>query len=82
MNISISVADNYGVYSYGVYLFLMTIWWGQSWGSATACPYSLLEEYVETGTPILEVILKIVGQVIGGIASFRFVINLFFIVAL
>ncbi|XP_042205883.1 uncharacterized protein LOC121855106 isoform X2 [Homarus americanus] len=65
------VADNYGVYTYAVYLFLMTIWWGQSWGTATACPYSLLEEYVEVGAHPLEVVLKIICQVIGGLASFR-----------
>ncbi|KAG7172158.1 Aquaporin-11-like 2 [Homarus americanus] len=67
------VADNYGVYTYAVYLFLMTIWWGQSWGTATACPYSLLEEYVEVGAHPLEVVLKIICQVIGGLASFRWV---------
>lgn len=66
-----TVADNYGVYCYGVYLFLMTIWWGQSWGTATACPYSLLEEYVEEGTNPVHVVLKIFAQVLGGLASFR-----------
>ncbi|KAK3884158.1 hypothetical protein Pcinc_011559 [Petrolisthes cinctipes] len=69
----IIVADNYGVYCYGVYLFLMTIWWGQSWGTATACPYSLIEEYVEEGTNPVHVVLKIFSQVVGGLASFRWV---------
>lgn len=69
----IIIADNYGVWAYGVFLFLMTIWWGQSWGSATACPYSLLEDYVEQGSNPVHVVLKIVAQVIGGIASFRWV---------
>lgn len=69
----IIVADNYGVYAYGVYLFLMTIWWGQSWGTATACPYSLLEEYVESGADAVTVVLKIIFQVIGGLGSFRWV---------
>ncbi|KAK8744135.1 hypothetical protein OTU49_001017 [Cherax quadricarinatus] len=69
----IIIADNYGVYAYAVYLFLMTIWWGQSWGTATACPYSLLEEYVEVGANPLHVVLKIIAQVIGGLASFRWV---------
>ena len=66
-----TVADNYGVLAYGVFLFLMTIWWGQSWGSATACPYSLLEDYVEQGSNPIHVVLKIMSQVIGGIVSFR-----------
>ncbi|XP_018026270.1 aquaporin-11 [Hyalella azteca] len=69
----IIIADNYGVGAYALYLFLMTVWWGQSWGAATACPYSLLEEYVETGSDPKEVVTKIVAQVIGGIASFRWV---------
>ncbi|XP_063864911.1 aquaporin-11-like isoform X2 [Scylla paramamosain] len=69
----IIIADNYGVWAYGVYLFLMTIWWGQSWGSATACPYSLLEEYVEQGSNPVHVVLKIISQVIGGLVSFRWV---------
>ena len=67
----LSVADNYGVGAYAVYLFLMTIWWGMSWGPATACPYSLLEEYVEQGADPKEVVVKIAAQVVGGIASFR-----------
>ncbi|XP_071515261.1 aquaporin-11 isoform X2 [Panulirus ornatus] len=67
------IADNYGVMAYAVYLFLLTIWWGQSWGTATACPYSLLEEYVETGANPVFVVLKIISQVIGGLASFRWV---------
>ncbi|XP_047478104.1 aquaporin-11-like isoform X1 [Penaeus chinensis] len=69
----IIIADNYGVYAYAVYLWLMTIWWGQSWGTATACPYSLLEEYVEVGSDAVSVVLKIIAQVIGGLMSFRWV---------
>lgn len=69
----IIIADNYGVSAYAVYLFLMTIWWGMSWGSATACPYNLLEDYVEQGADVKEVVCKIAAQVVGGIASFRWV---------
>ncbi|KAF2368393.1 Aquaporin-like [Trinorchestia longiramus] len=67
------IADNYGVGAYAVYLFFMTIWWGQSWGPATACPYSLLEDYVESGSDPKEVATKVAAQVVGGIASFRWV---------
>lgn len=70
-NSDILVADNYGVYAYGLYLFLMTIWWSQSWGSATACPYNLLEDYVEQGTRLSTVGLKMAAQTMGGLASFR-----------
>jgi len=51
----------------------MTIWWGHSWGSATACTYSLLEEYVETGTNTRTMIMKMVAQFVGGLISFRWV---------
>lgn len=67
------LANNYTKYGYGVYLFLMTIWWGQSWAPATACTYSLLEEYVETGTNTRTMILKMIAQFFGGIVSFRWV---------
>ncbi|KAB7495657.1 Aquaporin-12A [Armadillidium nasatum] len=69
----IIIADNYGVLAYALYLFLMTIWWSKSWGTATACPYNLLEEYVEQGTDFKTVGLKIGAQTFGGIASFRWV---------
>ena len=28
----VSVADNYGLAAYGLYLFLATIWWSMHWG--------------------------------------------------
>ena len=41
------VADNYGLLAYGVYLFLLTIWWSLHWGDATACPYNHFEELLQ-----------------------------------
>merc|ERR1712128_308057 len=43
----IIVADNYGLAAYGLGLFLLTIWWAQHWGDATACPYNHFEECVQ-----------------------------------
>ena len=37
------VADNYGVTAYAVCLFLLTIWFSEHWGEATACPYNHFE---------------------------------------
>ncbi|CAL4064820.1 unnamed protein product [Meganyctiphanes norvegica] len=67
------ITNNYTKYGYGVFLFLMQIWWGKSWAPATACTYSLLEEYVEVGTNTQTMILKMVAQILGGIVSFRWV---------
>merc|ERR1719158_1799909 len=43
----IIIADNYGLAAYGLYLFLLTIWWSMKWGDATACPYNHFEECVQ-----------------------------------
>ncbi|KAG0716407.1 Aquaporin-11 [Chionoecetes opilio] len=75
----IIIADNYGVGAYAIFLFLMTIWWSNSWGSATACTYTLLEEYVETGSNPVHVLLKIIAQVIGAIVSFSWMKRLWMI---
>lgn len=41
------VADNFGVATYAVFLFTLTIWWGRQWGNATACPYTYMEQIVQ-----------------------------------
>lgn len=43
----ISVADNFGVATYAVFLFALTIWWSLNWGEATACPYTHIEDVIE-----------------------------------
>ncbi|XP_071514871.1 aquaporin-11-like [Panulirus ornatus] len=63
------VAQSYGLAVYSVSLFLIIIWRSQTWGSATACPYTLLEQYLEDGANLLHVLLKIIAQLIGGLAS-------------
>ncbi|KAK9505313.1 hypothetical protein O3M35_009397 [Rhynocoris fuscipes] len=72
----IIVADNYGVSTYALYLFLLTIWWSKNWGDATACPYTHIEEYVEGKTWISHVFAKILCQLIGGLLTYRYVLFL------
>ncbi|GAB0092984.1 Aquaporin [Sergentomyia squamirostris] len=69
----IIVADNFGVATYAIFLFLLTIWWGQVWGDATACPYTHMEDMVEGKTPPRTVALKTWAQLMGGCCVFRFV---------
>merc|ERR1711979_99188 len=64
----IIIADNYGLAAYGLYLFLATWWWALHWGDATACAYNHFESYIEGNMTKQEVIVRVVGQVIGGVA--------------
>lgn len=67
------MADNYGVWIYALYLFLLTIWWSFRWENATACPYNPLEEVFEGNYNLLYALLLILSQVLGGLAIFRYV---------
>merc|ERR1712106_678216 len=69
----IIVADNYGLAAYGLGLFLLTIWWAQHWGDATACPYNHFEECVQGNMSRQETIVRTVAQTIGGVAVFKLV---------
>uniref|UniRef100_A0A182J8E1 Aquaporin n=1 Tax=Anopheles atroparvus TaxID=41427 RepID=A0A182J8E1_ANOAO len=69
----IIVADNFGVATYAVFLFTLTIWWGRNWGSATACPYTYMEQIVEGEVSFKEAALKIWAQLMGGCCIFRYV---------
>lgn len=68
-----SVADNYGVSTYAIYLFLLTVWWSKVWENATACPYNPLEEVLEGSKAIYQALMLIVSQVLGGIVIFRYI---------
>lgn len=68
-----SVADNFGVAAYAIYLFFLTIWWGQVWGNATACPYTHMEDMAEGKVAPRVVALKSWAQLMGGCCVFRFV---------
>ena len=67
----ISVADNYGKLGYAVFLFSLTIWWGMVWGDATACPYFHFESLYEGTMKPLEVAVRTIAEVFGGIAVFK-----------
>jgi len=75
----IIIADNYGWQVYAVYLFLLTIWFGQAWDrgvegeDAAACPYLHFERAVERTMSPLEVAIRTVGATIGGIVVFKYI---------
>ncbi|XP_063227405.1 aquaporin-11-like [Bacillus rossius redtenbacheri] len=69
----IIVADNYGVSTYAVLLFLLTIWWSAQWGDASACPYTHLEDVVEGRQDLRRAVLKIWAELTGGVLVFRYV---------
>lgn len=67
------VADNFGVAAYAVFLFILTVWWGQVWGDASACPYTHMEDLLEGKTTLREVALKSWAALMGGCCVYRFV---------
>nr|BAQ25600.1 Lhip1 aquaporin [Belgica antarctica] len=69
----IIVADNFGVATYAIFLFLLTVWWSQVWGDSTACPYTHMEDMLEGRTTPRDVALKIWAQLMGGCCVWRIV---------
>eukprot|EP00093_Oithona_nana_P006732 06732.XXX_105051_103143_1 [CDS] Oithona nana genome sequencing. len=69
----IIIADNYGVLAYSVFLFALTIWWGQVWGDATACPYFHFESLYEGSMQALEVAVRTIAATFGGVAVFKYI---------
>ena len=69
--LTVAVADHYGVSVYVVCLFLLTIWWSQHWEDATACPYIHFESCLNGSMTVLEVVVRTVAEVVGGVAVFR-----------
>ncbi|PNF16062.1 hypothetical protein B7P43_G04583 [Cryptotermes secundus] len=69
----IIVADNFGVSAYGIFLFLLTIWWAFNWGDATACPYTHIEDVVLGNTDIRTAVLISAFELAGGMISFKYV---------
>lgn len=67
------MADNFGVATYAIFLFLLTVWWSQVWGDSTACPYNHMEDMVEGRTTPRDVALKTWAQLMGGCCVWRFV---------
>ncbi|XP_068913262.1 aquaporin-11 isoform X1 [Tenebrio molitor] len=69
----IVVADNWGIWAYALYLFLLTIWWSKNWDTATACPYSPVEEILEGAQDVSNAALLIFSQILGALVTFRYV---------
>lgn len=72
-NSILSVSDNFGVATYAVYLFVLTIWWSKVWGDSTACPYNHMEDMIEGKTSPRDVALKTWAQLMGGCCVWRIV---------
>ena len=72
-NTLILVADNYGVSTYAIFLFSLTIWWAQHWGDATACPYLCFEDCINGSMTFLETAVRTIAATIGGVAVFGYV---------
>jgi aquaporin related protein len=69
----IIIADNYGVATYAVYLFFLTIWWSYQWEDASACPYTHMEDLVAGNCTPKDVALKTWAALMGGCCVFRIV---------
>lgn len=66
-----TVADNYGIGCYALFLFALTIWWSHRWEDSNACPYVSFEECALGSMGVLEVLVRTVAATIGGIAVFQ-----------
>lgn len=73
MELKILVADNFGVATYAIFLFMLTVWWSQVWGDASACPYTHMEEMLEGKISPRDVALKTWAQLMGGCCVWRVV---------
>ncbi|KAJ8714872.1 hypothetical protein PYW08_004853 [Mythimna loreyi] len=69
----IIVADNFGVGTYAIFLFALTIWWSLNWGEATACPYTHIEDVIEGRGDVRKALLKTWAELGGGILVFKYV---------
>ncbi|KAH8372836.1 hypothetical protein KR009_006114 [Drosophila setifemur] len=69
----IIVADNFGVSTYALCLFLLTIWWGRVWGDASACPYTHMEDVLEGRTSFKDMALRSWAALMGGCCVYRIV---------
>merc|ERR1711997_1322071 len=58
---------------YAIFLFSLTIWWGQHWGDATACPYLCFEDCINGSMSFLETAVRTIAATIGGVAVFSYI---------
>ncbi|XP_034834717.1 aquaporin-11 isoform X1 [Maniola hyperantus] len=69
----IVVADHFGVATYAIFLFALTIWWSMNWGEATACPYTHIEDVIEGRGDIRKALLRTWAELTGGLLVFKYV---------
>lgn len=69
----IVVADNFGVATYAIFLFALTIWWSLNWGDASACPYTHIEDVIEGKGDVRKAVLKTWAELGGGLLVFKYV---------
>ncbi|XP_077260929.1 aquaporin [Temnothorax americanus] len=69
----IIIADNWGVWMYALYLFLLTIWWSINWDEASACPYTHMEDVVIHKKPLTVAFLLICAELAGGLIIFKYI---------
>lgn len=67
------VNAQFGIWAWSFCVFLLIMWRERSWAGTSACPYTLLEQYVEGGTRPFHVFLKILCQLSGAMVSCRWV---------
>lgn len=67
------MADNYGVWAYALYLFILTVYWSTKWENASACPYTPIEDVFEGVHNLAYALLLIIAQILGGLAIFRYI---------
>ena len=58
--------------AYAVCLFLLTIWFSEHWGEATACPYNHFEDYAQGNMGLTETVVRTLAETAGGLAVFRY----------
>uniref|UniRef100_A0A0K2VBB8 Aquaporin n=1 Tax=Lepeophtheirus salmonis TaxID=72036 RepID=A0A0K2VBB8_LEPSM len=69
----IIIADNYGVFSYGIFLFFLTIWWSSRWSTETACPYTHFEECLIGKKTLIETVVRTLSGTLGGVIVFQYI---------
>lgn len=69
----IIISDNWGVWMYALYLFLLTIWWSIMWDEASACPYTHMEDIADGKKPIGVALLSICAELAGGLIIFKYI---------
>ncbi|CAG9130744.1 unnamed protein product [Plutella xylostella] len=74
----IIVADNFGVSTYAIFLFALTIWWSMNWGRPPPAPTRIWRKSLKSPTipgkgDIRKALLKTWAELTGGLLVFKYV---------